>query len=60
MIQRLHSRFIWNSFLLVCIILFGIFLIAGAALVRNVDHNIRIALSETLQTDEFTETVESR
>ena len=57
MIQRLHSRFIWNSFLLVCVILFVIFLIAGAALVRNVDHNIRIALSETLQTDEFSETV---
>lgn len=60
MIQRLHSRFIWNSFLLVCIILFVIFLMAGAALVRYVDHSIRKTLAETLQTDSLSETDEEK
>ena len=55
MIRRLHSRFVWNSFLLVCIILFVVFLLAGVALVRYVDHSIRKTLSELLQTDALSE-----
>ena len=51
MIQRLHSRFIWHSFLLVCIILSVVFLLAGVALVRYVDHSIKYTLSETLHPD---------
>ena len=53
MIQRLHSRFIWNSFLLVCGILFLIFLLAGATLIRFVDHSIRNTLTETLHPQEL-------
>lgn len=60
MIQRLHSRFIWHSFLLVCIILFVIFLIAGIALVRYVDHSIKKTLTETLQTEDKPGTVKEK
>ena len=52
MIRRLHSRFVWNSFLLVCGILFVIFLLAGIALVRYVDHSIKSTLTETLHPEE--------
>ena len=51
MIKRLHSRFIWNSFLLVGAILLIIFLLAGAALVRYVDHSIRNTLAALLEPD---------
>ena len=56
MIKRLHSRFIWNSFLLVGSILLVIFLLAGTAIVRYIDHSIQNTLSELLETDKQPQT----
>ena len=59
MIRRLHSRFVWNSFLLVCIILFVVFLLAGVALVRYVDHSVRNMLDVMLETGDVPQSTES-
>lgn len=59
MIRKLHSRFIWNSFLLVCVILTVVFLLAGVALVRYVDHSVRNMLDAMLETGDVPQSTES-